>query len=203
MFACSTGDGQPGPQTGGPPPRLLLGFQRRVAGASKCAMLRSVVASGAHVRSGSEHPLASPQLDGATSYLGQLARARLLTREGEIEIGKRNETSEHDVLTALTQQFRAGEAMVYDLRGGAGRLSLRVTGRGGGDGPPTEWDIEASPSSAPDAVVVSDGGATRPEALRAGRSWNEKRLANNLPSFNWESVARAMAAVRSIGGAGA
>ena len=99
----------------------------------------------------------------------------------------------------ITQQFRARDAMVYDLRGSAGWLTLRVTGRGGGDGPPTEWRIEASTSSSPDAVVVAEGGATRAEALRAvGRSWSEKRLANNLPSFDWESVARAMAAVRAV-----
>ena len=99
----------------------------------------------------------------------------------------------------ITTQFRSGEAMVYDLRGSVGRLTLRVTGQGGGDGPPTEWRIEASTSSSPDAVIVAEGGTTRAEALRAvGRSWNEKRLANNLPSFDWESVARAMAAVRAI-----
>jgi hypothetical protein len=99
----------------------------------------------------------------------------------------------------ITQQFRSHEAMVYDLRGNGARLTLRVTGQGGGDGPPTEWRIEASTSSSPDAVVVAEGGATRAEALRAlGRSWDEKRAANNLPSFDWDGVARAMAAVRAI-----
>jgi hypothetical protein len=110
-------------------------------------------------------------------------------------------TSERDEeAVRITQQFRARDAMVYDLRGSTGRLTLRVTGRGGSDdGPPTEWRIEASASSSPDAVVVAEGGATRAEALRAvAHSWNEKRLANNLPSFDWESVARAMAAVRAI-----
>jgi hypothetical protein len=110
-------------------------------------------------------------------------------------------TSERDVESIrITQQFRARDAMVYDLRGDAGRLTLRVTGRGGSDdGPPTEWHIAASTSNSPDAVVVAEGGATRADALRAvGRSWNEKRLANDLPSFDWESVARAMAAVRAI-----
>jgi hypothetical protein len=109
-------------------------------------------------------------------------------------------TSERDEdAVRITQQFRSRDAMIYDLRGGAGRLTLRVTGRGGGAGPPTEWRIEASTSSSPDAVVVAELGATRAEALRAvGRSWNDKRLANNLPSFDWESVARAMAAVRAI-----
>ena len=99
----------------------------------------------------------------------------------------------------ITQQFRARDAMVYDLRGSAGRLTLRITGQGGGDGAPTEWRIEASTSSSPDAVVAAEWGTTRAEALRAvGRSWNEKRLANSLPSFDWASVARAMAAVRAI-----
>jgi hypothetical protein len=99
----------------------------------------------------------------------------------------------------ITQQFRARDAMVYDLRGSAGRLTLRVSGRGDGDGPPTEWRIDASTSSSPDAVIVSEVGLTRADALRAvSRSWNEKRLANNLPSFDWESVTRAMAAVRAI-----
>jgi hypothetical protein len=101
----------------------------------------------------------------------------------------------------ITQQFRARDAMVYDLRGRvAGRLTLRISGRGGDDdGSPTQWRIEASTSSSPDAVVVSETGATRAEALRAvGRSWKDKLLANNLPSFDWESVARAMVAVRAI-----
>jgi hypothetical protein len=89
--------------------------------------------------------------------------------------------------------------MVYGLRGSAGRLTLRMTGQGEDDGPPTEWRIEASTSSSPEAVVVAEWGATRAEALLAvGRSWNEKRLASNLPSFDWESLTRAMAAVRAV-----
>ena len=100
----------------------------------------------------------------------------------------------------ITQQFRSGNSMVYDFRSRAGRLTLRVTGRGGEEeGPPTEWRIEAATSSAPDAVVVDESGPTRADALRSvGHSWREKRLANNLPVFDWESVARAMSAVRAI-----
>jgi hypothetical protein len=103
----------------------------------------------------------------------------------------------------ITQQFRARDAIVYDLRGSAGRLTLRITGRGGGDGPPDEWRIEASTSTFPDGVVAAELGATQAEALRAvGRSWDEKRLASNLPHFDWESIARAMAAVRHLGKVG-
>ncbi len=109
-------------------------------------------------------------------------------------------TSERDENSIrITLQFRSRDAMVYDLRGSAGGLTLRVSGRGGGEGPPTEWRIEASTSSSPDDIVVAESRATRAEALGAvGRAWNEKRLAGNLPSFDWESVARAMAAVRAI-----
>ena len=100
----------------------------------------------------------------------------------------------------ITQQFRSGEAMVYDLRGKLGRLTVRITGRGGADsGPPTEWRVEASTSTAPDSAVVAEWAPTRAEALRmVGRSWTEKRVAHNLPLFDWESVARAMTAVRGI-----
>ena len=100
----------------------------------------------------------------------------------------------------ITQQFRSGQAMVYDLRGTTGRLTLRVTGRGGADDePPTEWRIEAATSSSPDAVVVAECAATRADALQAvGRTWSQKRMQCNLPLFDWESVARAMRAVRAI-----
>jgi hypothetical protein len=100
----------------------------------------------------------------------------------------------------ITQQFRSGHAMVYDLRGTTGRLTLRVTGRGGADdAPPTEWRVEAATSSSPDAVVVAEWAATRADALRAvGRTWGQKRMACNLPLFDWESVAGAMRAVRAI-----
>jgi hypothetical protein len=78
-------------------------------------------------------------------------------------------------------------------------LTLRISGRGNDAGPPAEWRIEASTSSSPDAIVVAESGPTRAEALRSvGRSWNERRLAGNLPLFDWESVARAMSAVRAI-----
>jgi hypothetical protein len=100
----------------------------------------------------------------------------------------------------ITQQFRSGQAMVYDFSGTTGRLTLRVTGRGGpDDSPPTEWRVEAATSSSPDAVVVAESAATRADALQAvGRTWSEKRAACNLPVFDWESVARAMRAVRAI-----
>jgi hypothetical protein len=99
----------------------------------------------------------------------------------------------------ITQQFRSRDAMIYDLRSSAGRLTLRISGRSGDEGPATVWRIEAGTSSAPDAVVVTESAATRTEALRAvARSWNEKRLSSSLPQFDWESVVAAMTAVRAL-----
>jgi len=100
----------------------------------------------------------------------------------------------------LTQQFRSGESMVYDFRGTAGRLTMRVSGRGGDEGGlPAEWCIEACTSTSPDSVVVAEWAPTRAEALRAvGRSWTEKRRAQDLPTIDWDSVANAMSAVRAI-----
>ena len=106
---------------------------------------------------------------------------------------------EDDDAIRITQQFRSGEAMIYDFRSRAGRLTLRVTGRGGEDGPPTEWRIEASTGSYGEAVVAAEWALTRTEALRGvARAWDEKRVAANLPVFDWDSVARAMSAVRAI-----
>jgi hypothetical protein len=109
------------------------------------------------------------------------------------------ETEDSDSIR-ITQQFRSGQSMVYDFRSTTGRLTLRVRGRGGADDePPTEWSIEAATSSSPDAVIVAESAATRADALQAvGRSWGEKRMAFNLPLFDWECVARAMRAVRAI-----
>jgi hypothetical protein len=99
----------------------------------------------------------------------------------------------------ITQQFRSGESLVYDFRSRAGRLILRVSGRGGGEGPPAEWCFEASVRSSPDGVVAAEWATTRAEALRAvGRVWNDKRAALQLPAVDWEAVATAMSAVRAI-----
>jgi hypothetical protein len=98
----------------------------------------------------------------------------------------------------ITQQFRSRDAMVYDLKGSTGRLTLRVSASEDGGGVPT-WRIAASTSTSPEAVSVAESGGTRAEALRAvGLMWAEKRAANNLPTFDWEAVARALAAVRAI-----
>ncbi|MBV9945377.1 MAG: sigma-70 family RNA polymerase sigma factor [Myxococcales bacterium] len=70
-------------------------------------------------------PLAKAQTDGTSSYLRQLARIRLLTRDEEIEIAKRIETSEHEVLAALGS-CTAGRHLVSELGAGLRRGELRA-----------------------------------------------------------------------------
>ncbi len=71
------------------------------------------------------NPLASPQRDGTSSYLGQLARVPLLTREGEVEIAKRIEACENEVLAALAD-CRAGRELVSQLSAALRRGDLRA-----------------------------------------------------------------------------
>ena len=68
---------------------------------------------------------ASAQPDGTTSYLRQLARVRLLTREGEIEIAKRIEACEQEVLAALGA-CETGRSLVSQLGADVRRGETRV-----------------------------------------------------------------------------
>jgi RNA polymerase primary sigma factor len=69
--------------------------------------------------------LASPLPDGTSSYLGQLARVPLLTREGEIEIAKRIEACEHEVLAALGD-CKTGRNIVSEMGAALRRGDLRA-----------------------------------------------------------------------------
>jgi hypothetical protein len=104
-----------------------------------------------------------------------------------------NETKLH-----ITQQFRSGRAMVYDLRDRTSRLTLRVFERQSA-AEPGDFRVEAATSGASDAVVVTAWGATRAEALReVSRSWADTRLASGLPTFDWDAITRALTAVRAV-----
>jgi RNA polymerase primary sigma factor len=70
-------------------------------------------------------PLPFPSSDGTSSYLGQLQRVPLLTREGEIEIAKRIEACEHEVLAALGD-CKTGRDVVSQLGAALRRGDLRA-----------------------------------------------------------------------------
>ncbi len=73
----------------------------------------------------SSNPRPSPYPDGTRTYLGQLARIPLLTREGEVEVAKRIEAAEHEVLAAIAS-CTTGRHLVAELGAGLRRGDLRA-----------------------------------------------------------------------------
>src|SRR5262249_28450968 len=70
-------------------------------------------------------------LDTGRTYLGQIGRLGLLTRDGEIEIAKRIELSEHALLRALATSDAAMREICLlgdQLRGGTVRVREIVLG---------------------------------------------------------------------------
>ncbi len=106
--------------------------------------------------------LASPQLDGTASYLGQLARVRLLTREGEIEIAKQIETCENEVLGAIGD-CKTGRELVSQLGAALrrGEVRARDVARGFDEEDPTWEETERRRLLRQAAKVASPRASTR------------------------------------------
>lgn len=88
--------------------------------------------------------------------------------------------------------------MVYDLSADGHRLTVSIFQR---ENPqePGDWRVEARASRADEAIVVSEWGSTRPAALKAvGDAWSARAIADSLPSFDWEAVAKILDSVRAI-----
>jgi hypothetical protein len=88
--------------------------------------------------------------------------------------------------------------MVYDLSAEGHRLTVSIFQR---ENPqePNDWRIEARASRADEAIVVAEWGKTRPEALKnVGVTWTSRQMADNLPSFDWDAVAKLLDSVRAI-----
>lgn len=94
----------------------------------------------------------------------------------------------------IMQQFRERLNMAYDLDCNGVPLTLRIF--------PHErdrWRVEARPTDAANAVVVSGSGATRRDALAdVVRAWNEGAMASRLVPLDGEGVLTAMRDVRAV-----
>lgn len=103
-----------------------------------------------------------------------------------------------EVRVRITNQFRSGNAMVYDLSCEDTRLTIQIapaTSVEGVDG----FTAVAHARQSPDRPTVSESGLTRGDALRAlGRSWTAKSGAYGFPALDWDLVAQALLAVRAI-----
>ncbi len=99
----------------------------------------------------------------------------------------------------ITNQFRAKDAMVYDLRCEGTRLTVSVSQRRN-ELDPDEWCVAARSGQAPNEVVtVEEWGKTAADALRhTATSWGTKAESQAMPTFDWTAVAGALAAVRAI-----
>ena len=98
----------------------------------------------------------------------------------------------------ITNQFRAKNAMVYDLKADGNRLTVRVFPRERSTDS-GEWRVEARTNDAQEEAVVAEWGATRAEALgEVAKSWVTKAPAHGLPMFDWEAVAQVLTSVRAL-----
>jgi hypothetical protein len=98
----------------------------------------------------------------------------------------------------ITNQFRKGQSMVYDLSCEAVRLTIEVSAREVGDGR-GEWNVAAHAREAPERPTIEEPGVTRSDGLRAvAASWAAKHGAYGFPALDWDGVTRALVAVRAI-----
>jgi hypothetical protein len=103
-----------------------------------------------------------------------------------------------EVRVRITNQFRSGNAMVYDLSCDDTRLTVQIAPAPSDEGP-GGFIAAAHARQSPDRPSINESGPTRGDALRAvGRAWTAKNGAYGFPMLDWELVAQALVAVRAI-----
>jgi hypothetical protein len=95
-------------------------------------------------------------------------------------------------------QYRRGAGKVFELESFGKLLDVCVTPRQeweiGGD-----WRVAAQDRRGGDAVVITESGATRSEALeKVSRAWVEQMAERQLTPFDWTAVTSTLLAVRAI-----
>jgi len=98
----------------------------------------------------------------------------------------------------VTMQYRRGAGKVFELESFGKMLDVCVTPRqeweNGG-----EWRVAAQDRRGGDAIVISEWGATRSEALeKVSRAWAEHATERNLSTFDWIAVTSTLLAIRAI-----
>jgi hypothetical protein len=77
-------------------------------------------------------------------------------------------------------------------------LDVHVTPHEGSDAA-GQWQVAAHARRSAGAVVISESGATRGEALeKVSRAWVEQTTERNLTPFDWIAVTSALKAIRAI-----
>jgi len=95
-------------------------------------------------------------------------------------------------------QYRRGAGKVFELESFGKLLDVCVTPRqeselGGA------WRVAAQDRRGGDAIVITESGATRSEALeKVSRAWTEQMSERNLHPFDWIAVTSTLLAIRAI-----
>ena len=98
---------------------------------------------------------------------------------------------------ATQYRDRKKQSSVYEFENAGVSLDIHVSPRKTAEDP-GEWLVEGHNSHAADAVVISEWGPTRAEALQAvGRTW-ANASSQNLAPFDWDAVAKLLLTVRAI-----
>ncbi|RYZ05656.1 MAG: hypothetical protein EOO73_19395 [Myxococcales bacterium] len=98
----------------------------------------------------------------------------------------------------VVKQYQSDGERVYELDSAGTRLEIRVSSRSAGSGQ-RSWHVSAQLGGVSDAIVLSESGATKSEALtKVSALWSEQDTAHALPSLDWPAVAQALLAVRGI-----
>lgn len=101
-------------------------------------------------------------------------------------------------LCKVTMQYRSGAGKVFELESAGKMLDVHVT-PGGAPDSAGEWLVAAHDRRDCGAVVISEWGATRGEALdKVSRSWVAQMRERNLSAFDWTAITSTLAAIRAI-----
>jgi hypothetical protein len=91
-------------------------------------------------------------------------------------------------------QYRSGAGKVFELESAGKMLDVHVTSDDAGG-----WLVAAHDRRGTDAVVISESGATRGEALdKVSRTWVAQMSERNLNAFDWAAVTSTLLAIRAI-----
>jgi hypothetical protein len=95
-------------------------------------------------------------------------------------------------------QYRSGAGKVFELESAGKILDVHVTPKQAADSA-GEWLVAAQDRRGGGAVVISEWGATRGEALdKVSRAWVAQMGERNLSSFDWAAVTSTLLAIRAI-----
>lgn len=101
-------------------------------------------------------------------------------------------------LCKVTMQYRSGAGKVFELESAGQMLDVHVTPREASDSA-GQWQVAAHDRRSAGAVVISESGATRGEALeKVSRAWVEQMTERNLTPFDWTAVTNTLQAIRAI-----